>query len=210
MTNEQIGLRIKELRSQKGLSQEELARRVELPRTAVTKIESGSQELRFRELEKFAEALGTPISALVEKPHESPASVMCMSSTFMDDSFMMTSESSEEYKASNTRLRTMLLFILQRTAGNPEMDDRRIADTILTADRLHREAYSHTISRLTHTSRPELEHAIQETINEMIERNELTPVTSNRSTTPRYLPETQPDLQLITAAEYIMMEKAIS
>jgi len=67
MTNEQIGQRIKELRYEKGLSQEELARRIELPRTAVTKIESGSQEVRFRELEKFAEALNIPLTTLVEE-----------------------------------------------------------------------------------------------------------------------------------------------
>ncbi|TLU50755.1 MAG: helix-turn-helix transcriptional regulator, partial [Chlorobium sp.] len=52
MTNEKIGQRIKQIRCAKGLSQEELARRVDLSRTAITKIESGSQDVRFLELEK--------------------------------------------------------------------------------------------------------------------------------------------------------------
>ena len=55
MKHENIGHRIKLIRCAKGLSQEELARRVDLPRTAITKIESGSQDVRFRELEKLSE-----------------------------------------------------------------------------------------------------------------------------------------------------------
>ena len=57
LTQKQIGERITALRKQKGLSQEELAKLVNISRPSLTQIELGNRTVDVLELQKFAEAL---------------------------------------------------------------------------------------------------------------------------------------------------------
>jgi transcriptional regulator with XRE-family HTH domain len=52
-----IGLRIKELRRQKGLSQEALAHIAELDRTYINSVENGKRNISILNIEKIANAL---------------------------------------------------------------------------------------------------------------------------------------------------------
>ena len=51
-------LRIKELRNQLGISQEELANRAELDRTYITSVEKGRRNISIGTLEKITKQLG--------------------------------------------------------------------------------------------------------------------------------------------------------
>jgi len=53
-----IGLILKEARRAAGLTQEELARRINTKKTAVSRIENHSRDIRLSTLEKVAAALG--------------------------------------------------------------------------------------------------------------------------------------------------------
>ena len=53
-----VGLRIKELRNQLGISQEELANRAELDRTYITSVEKGRRNISLGTLEKITKQLG--------------------------------------------------------------------------------------------------------------------------------------------------------
>lgn len=53
-----VGLRIKELRNQLGISQEELANRAELDRTYITSVEKGRRNISIGTLEKITKQLG--------------------------------------------------------------------------------------------------------------------------------------------------------
>jgi len=57
-----LGQRIRNLRIQAGLSQEELAERADFHPTYLGGIERGERNLSFRNLKKLAEALLEPIS----------------------------------------------------------------------------------------------------------------------------------------------------
>jgi len=52
-----IGLRIKELRTHSGISQQELSYRCELDRTYITSVENGKRNISIVNLEKIALAL---------------------------------------------------------------------------------------------------------------------------------------------------------
>lgn len=52
-----IGLRIKEIRGQKGLSQEALAHIAELDRTYINSVENGKRNISIVNIEKIANAL---------------------------------------------------------------------------------------------------------------------------------------------------------
>ena len=58
-----FGERLRELRKQKNLSQEEVALKSGLHRTYVSDVERGSRNVSLRNIEKLAKALGT-------KPHD--------------------------------------------------------------------------------------------------------------------------------------------
>lgn len=54
----QFGSKIRNLRKEKGISQEELAFRSELHRTYISDIERGARNVSLKNIEKIAKALG--------------------------------------------------------------------------------------------------------------------------------------------------------
>ncbi len=61
-----FGDKIRDLRKQKGLSQEELAFRSGLHRTYISDIERGSRNVSLKNIEKIAKALGVSSKALFD------------------------------------------------------------------------------------------------------------------------------------------------
>lgn len=57
-----VGQRIKELRTQLGISQEALANRADLDRTYVTDVENGRRNISIENLEKLILALDTSVT----------------------------------------------------------------------------------------------------------------------------------------------------
>ncbi len=58
---------LREIRQEKGLSQEELADRAGLHRTYISQVERGLKSPSLRSLEQIAQALGVPASALLRR-----------------------------------------------------------------------------------------------------------------------------------------------
>jgi transcriptional regulator with XRE-family HTH domain len=54
----EFGIKLKRAREKAGLTQKQLADRVELPRTSVTNIEHGRQRIALHQLIQFGQALG--------------------------------------------------------------------------------------------------------------------------------------------------------
>ena len=63
---QKFGKRLKELRLQKGLSQEALANIADLDRTYIPSIEKGERNVSITVMEKLAKALGVEINKLIE------------------------------------------------------------------------------------------------------------------------------------------------
>ena len=61
-----FGDKLRELRKQKGLSQEGLALKSGLHRTYISDIERGSRNLSLKNIEKIAKALGLATKSLLE------------------------------------------------------------------------------------------------------------------------------------------------
>jgi len=61
-----FGNKIKEVRTERGLSQEELAFRAELHRTYVGAVERGEKNISLKNIDKIAEALKVKIKDLFE------------------------------------------------------------------------------------------------------------------------------------------------
>ena len=63
---EKVGKKIKELRTEAGLTQMELAGRASLDRTYINSVEKGRRNISITNIEKIANALNINISALFE------------------------------------------------------------------------------------------------------------------------------------------------
>lgn len=61
-----VGKRIRYLRNQVGLSQEELADRAELDRTYITSVERGKRNISIINIEKIAKALDVTMAVLFD------------------------------------------------------------------------------------------------------------------------------------------------
>jgi transcriptional regulator with XRE-family HTH domain len=61
-----FGLRVRELRSEKGISQEELAALTELDRTYISGIERGKRNLSLKNILRIASALDVTASQLLD------------------------------------------------------------------------------------------------------------------------------------------------
>ena len=57
-----LGARLREAREYLGLSQDEVARAIDLPRSAVSLIESGQRKIDALELKRFAELYQRPVA----------------------------------------------------------------------------------------------------------------------------------------------------
>ncbi|MFZ5901735.1 helix-turn-helix domain-containing protein [Desulforudis sp. DRI-14] len=69
-TYAEIGERIRALREQHGLTQDELARAIDVSRPVVTKIEAGKKALSSLELRRIADRLGTSTDYLTRNVEE--------------------------------------------------------------------------------------------------------------------------------------------
>lgn len=63
---EKVGKKVREIRKQKGLSQEELAFRSGLHRTYISDIERGDRNVSVKNIDRIARALGVKPSELLE------------------------------------------------------------------------------------------------------------------------------------------------
>lgn len=70
-TSEQIGKYIKQIRQQKNMSVTDLAKKVEINKSTLSRYENGSRKIPMEDIAKFANALGvTPESVLIEQQPE--------------------------------------------------------------------------------------------------------------------------------------------
>jgi len=63
--NKEVGFRIREVRQERGLSQEKLAALADLHRAYIGQIERGEKNIGLKNLEKIAKALGVKIKDLL-------------------------------------------------------------------------------------------------------------------------------------------------
>lgn len=71
MGQEEVGLRIAQARDEAGLSQQELAERINLAQgQSISRYERGETEVPAKRLRRIAEATGKPMSFFVQEPDE--------------------------------------------------------------------------------------------------------------------------------------------
>ena len=65
-----VGRRVRRLRQERGISQEALARDVDMHRTYLGGVERGERNLTLRSVERLADRLGVPVRELIGEAPE--------------------------------------------------------------------------------------------------------------------------------------------
>ena len=60
-----LGVLLRQAREQAGLTQEDVARRMRVQRSAISRIENNAQEIKLNTLEQFAQAIGRTLKLRV-------------------------------------------------------------------------------------------------------------------------------------------------
>lgn len=89
LTHEQIGIRIKEARKAKGLTQADLASRLGIGRTAITKWEKGViKNLKRDTIQQIADILGiSPLTMIGVEEKEKPKTIVVSADEFTEEQF---------------------------------------------------------------------------------------------------------------------------
>jgi transcriptional regulator with XRE-family HTH domain len=209
LSQKEIGQRITELRKLKGLSQENLAKRMKLSRPSLAQIELGNRSVDVRELQKFAEVLEFSLDDFVSLNF--PASEV--------------HEEISEYKTVRNELRVsvpslkvekfknILLYILERCAGKPNVGETLLYKLLYFADFNYYELYEEHLTGAKYRKLPygPVPQKLDSIITQMTENGQVQRIKTDYHEFPqtRYIPLVKPDLTKLKASEKEVIDKVI-
>nr|NQU89299.1 DUF4065 domain-containing protein [Bacteroidota bacterium] len=208
ITQKEIGQRVSELRKNKGFSQEELAKLLEMSRPSITQIELGKRNLSVIELKKMVDTFSISMDKLL-------SSDFSVSEIFIDEK---SHPEESEIRISVPKLKVgkfkdLLLYILEKCAGKPNVGETVLYKLLYFSDFNYYELYEGHLSGAEYRKLPygPVPQKLDVIINQMIEGNQLKRIRVDYHGYPqtRYLPLVKPDLSGINANEKDVVDKVI-
>jgi transcriptional regulator with XRE-family HTH domain len=209
LSQKQIGQRITELRKMKGLSQENLAKSVQISRPSLAQIELGNRSVDILELQKLALVLEFSLDNFMSK----------------DFSRSQELEGEEEKKAKKIeerisvptlqvgKFKNVLLYILERCAGKPNVGETVLYKLLYFSDFNYYELYEEHLTGAKYRKLPygPVPQKLNIIIEQMIENNQLQRVKTEYHGYPqtRYLPLEKAILTELKASEKDIIDKVI-
>jgi len=203
-----IGSRIALLRKNKGYSQEDLAKLLDIPRTSLTQIELGNRNISIIELQNISEIFTISIDSLILQN--------------FDLNMIKTTDSKPEDpnkirisipKLKLDKFKNILLYILEKCAGKPNVGETLLYKLLYFADFNYFEIYEEHLSGAEYRKLPfgPVPKHIDSVINKMITSNQIMRVKTEYHGYPqsRYLPLVKPNLELLKASEKEVIDKVI-
>lgn len=209
LSQKQIGERITELRKMKGLSQEDLAKSVNISRPSLAQIELGNRCVDIFELQKLALVLSFSLDDF-------------MSENFYAKQKMETQEEKEIKKEEErisvptlqvAKFKNILLYILERCAGKPNVGETVLYKLLYFADFNYYELYEEHLTGAKYRKLPygPVPQKLDSIIGQMIESGQLQRIKTDYHgfSQTRYLPLEKPDLTQLKASEKEVIDKVI-
>ncbi len=208
ISNQQIGQRIAALRKQKGLSQEELAKRMNISRPVLTQIELGKRTVNFVEMQKFSAELGFSIDSIIMEDFQ--VEPVYFSNQKVKDELH---ERISVPEINVNKFKNVLLYILERCAGKPNVGETVLYKLLYFADFNYYELYEEHLTgeqykKLHYGPVPQCLTGIA---NQMIDNGELQRINTDYHGYPqtRYIPLIKADLQELKASEKDVIDRVI-
>ena len=208
LTKKDIGFRITELRKRKGLSQEDLAKRVHMSRSSLTQIELGNRGVDVLELQKLSLQLGFSLDEFLSPDFE-------LNPNFVEEPSISFEEKERISvpKLHIKKFKNVLLYMLERCAGKPNVGETVLYKLLYFSDFNYYELYEAHLTGAKYRKLPfgPVPQKLDKLIQQMIESKELQRVkTSYRGhAQTRYLPLVKADLQELKASETDVIDRVI-
>jgi transcriptional regulator with XRE-family HTH domain len=208
LTRKDIGFRVTELRKKKGLSQEDLAKRVHISRSSLTQIELGNRGVDVLELQKLSLELGFSLDEFLSHDFE-------LNPNFVEDPSISLEE---KERISVPKLRTekfknVLLYMLERCAGKPNVGETVLYKFLYFSDFNYYELYEEHLTGAKYRKLPfgPVPQKLDKLIQQMIESKQLQRVKTvyRGYAQTRYLPLVKADLQELKASETEVIDRVI-
>jgi len=207
-TQIKLGKRIAELRKSKDLSQKDLAKSINISRTAVTQIELGKRKLSVLELKKIAEILTISIDKLLAENYN------LSSVEFKDiEEGINIIERISIPELKILKFKNILLYILEKCAGKANIGETLLYKLLYFSDFNYYELYEEHLSGARYKKLPfgPVPQKLDSIISTMIENNQLQRVKTEYHgyKQTRYLPLEKPNLSTFSAREKDVIDKVI-
>lgn len=205
-----LGKRLKGMREQLGMSQEEMAKKLGLDRASLSQIENDKRSLKAEELIKLAKIFNTSIDHLLDV--ESAPKVVL--------------EKSRSTKGKKTELRIsvpaknlqkfkeVLLYLLSKVGAKSNIGETVVYKLLYFIDFNYYEKYEEQLMGATYIKNHHGPTPVEfhEIVKDMINTKELEVVNSKYFQHPqkKYLPHRDPDLSLLNATEIKLIDEVIN
>ena len=209
ITQQELGQRISALRKTKGLSQEDLAKNIEMSRSSFAQIELGKRSVDVFELQKISIVLGFSIDE------------------FLSSGFQITNETNMETepetdeikirisvpKLQTEKFKNVLLYILESCAGKPNVGETVLNKLLYFCDFNYYEIYEEHLTGARYKKLPygPVPQKLESIINQMVANHQLQRIKTEYHgfVQTRYLPLTKADLTQLSAAEKTVIDDVI-
>ncbi len=209
LSQKEIGKRIMELRKAKGLSQDELAKELTIPRSSLAQIELGNRSVDVRELIRLSRLLEFSLDEFSGKEFSSVKEEL-------KDEKVIKEKIKERVSVpamSVSKFKNVLLYILERCAGKPNVGETVLYKLLYFSDFNYYELYEEHLSGARYRKLPygPVPLSFEKIVSSMIEKGEIKKIKTeyfNKLQT-RYLPLEKADLTKLLASQKEVIDKVI-
>lgn len=209
LTPQSIGQRLSTLRKLKGLSQEELAKSLNISRSSLAQIELGNRGVDVLELQRLSWVLKFSLDDFVSDD-------FIASKEFKNESVDNTTQNHERVSTPKLlvdKFKNILLYILSQCAGKPNVGETVLYKLLYFSDFNYYELYEEHLTGATYCKLPygPVPEKIDVVINQMIDEGQLQRVKTDYNDCPqtRYLPLVKTDLTQLKASEKEVVDRVI-
>jgi len=209
LSQKQIGHRITELRKMKGLSQEVLARSVNISRPSLAQIELGNRTVDILELQQLSLVLGFSLDDFVSKNFSVQQNLEAKDE-------IITKKAGERIAVPTlqvSKFKNVLLYILERCAGKPNVGETVLYKLLYFSDFNYYELYEEHLTGAKYRKLPygPVPQKLDTIIGQMIEKGLIQRIKTeyyNKIQT-RYIPLIKADLTELKASEKEVIDRVI-
>jgi transcriptional regulator with XRE-family HTH domain len=209
LSQKDLGKQIAELRKLKGISQEELAKQVDISRSSMVQVEAGNRSIDIMELQKFSEVLSFSIDDFISKD-------------FLKRQALTNEEKAKPKKKEErisipklhaNKFKNVLLYILERCAGKPNVGETVLYKLLYFSDFNYYEIYEEHLTGAKYRKLPfgPVPQKLDAIIDQMITDGQLHRIKTEYHGFPqtRYLPLQKADLTELKASEKEVIDRVI-
>jgi transcriptional regulator with XRE-family HTH domain len=208
-TQKEIGEKLAFLRKQKGYSQEELAKNLLISRSSLAQIELGNRGVDYLEMIKFSEILGFSLDYLmVESSSDSADFILREVETSYE-----TKERLSEPKPNVSKLKNILLYVLESCAGKPNVGEFMVHKIMYFCDFNFYEMYEEQLTGSEYKKMPfgPVSSEITSMLNTLISSEQILQIKNEYlgKIVLRFIPLTRTDLSSLRAHEVEVVNRVI-